>query len=536
MKAPTALVSAVKTELSNSSYRKLSAKSGVSVATLKRVANGRTVSQGTVDRLRALGKARTSEDYPRKDLTVREPRRKTPSVAWPLSEVRAARDAQLRGNFRISSKLADAILLDDAIHVAYQNRVAPLNALPVRLMSSGGARGDRAKKLAQKHITTPRAVLTGIGGTIAMHNVAFGHITQETNDEGTLVSMRLEEWPIEHVRWDCTDWTYKTYVDGGVEVPIIHGDGEWIVFNRDAVDPFKKAALCPAALIFSAHLDAVRSWSAAANAHGQAKILGKLQEGVPTQDENGNLTPDADYLLGMLTDMVSGDIGAGLLPANTEAEFLTNGSSAWQVFSELAQNREKAAARVFLGTDGALGSQGGAPGVDVAELFGVATTKTQGDVALVQDGLHSGLYVPFTAINLGDSRYAPRLEFEMPDVDADQRVQQRADARDAMFDAIKAYKENGLELNQEVVDEIAKDYNLPAPKLAGLSNQVSIALAPTDVAKVVRVREARASQGLAPFGDERDDLTIAQLEAQSEAESEAEGGISNDAPARPDSA
>ena len=40
-----------------------------------------------------------------------------------------------------------------------------------------------------------------------------------------------------------------------------------------------------------------------------------------------------------------------------------------------------------------------------------------------------------------------------------------------------------------------------------------IALAPTDIAKVVTVGEARGSQGLAPFGDDRDAKTITELDA-----------------------
>lgn len=46
-------------------------------------------------------------------------------------------------------------------------------------------------------------------------------------------------------------------------------------------------------------------------------------------------------------------------------------------------------------------------------------------------------------------------------------------------------------------------------------------LAPTDVAKIMLVREARQSQGLPPLGDDRDDLTISQLEERLKAEAEA---------------
>ena len=49
-----------------------------------------------------------------------------------------------------------------------------------------------------------------------------------------------------------------------------------------------------------------------------------------------------------------------------------------------------------------------------------------------------------------------------------------------------------------------------------------IDLAPTDIAKVIRASEARASQGLPPFGDERDDKTITELGEGATAEAESE--------------
>lgn len=52
--------------------------------------------------------------------------------------------------------------------------------------------------------------------------------------------------------------------------------------------------------------------------------------------------------------------------------------------------------------------------------------------------------------------------------------------------------------------------------LAGLGD-TKITLAPTDVARVITVNEARASQGLGPIGDERGEMTIEQLAATLEA-------------------
>ncbi len=60
------------------------------------------------------------------------------------------------------------------------------------------------------------------------------------------------------------------------------------------------------------------------------------------------------------------------------------------------------------------------------------------------------------------------------------------------------------------------------PLPAESANVPKLDLAPTDIAKVVRVDEARAGQGLSPIGDERGKLTISELEAQAQASAASE--------------
>ena len=80
-------------------------------------------------------------------------------------------------------------------------------------------------------------------------------------------------------------------------------------------------------------------------------------------------------------------------------------------------------------------------------------------------------------------------------------------------------KEAGLEVTQETIDALVSVLGVAVPcTLASVETKVvPLALAPTDLAKVVKVREARASQGLPAFGDERDDLTITELDERAKA-------------------
>jgi hypothetical protein len=171
-----------------------------------------------------------------------------------------------------------------------------------------------------------------------------------------------------------------------------------------------------------------------------------------------------------------------------------------------------------------LGSVGGAPGVDVAALFGVATTIIQGDFEAIEQALNSGAYAPWTAINYGTSRYAPSFRYEMPDPDAAKKAEEQQAKREQMFTTLEKMEERGMIVDQAVVDQLAADIGLKSvPKLATTEGKkIPLQLAPADVARVVRVREARISQGLPPLGDERDELFVSELEAQAEADAKAQ--------------
>lgn len=492
---------------------------GVHHSALKRVAAGRAVSLQTLSAINA--KLKTEDDF--KVTAISTPKAsKKPTLAWPLDAIRAARDAQLAGQFGRAAALGIAMRLDDAIFVAHYNRTAPIGSLNITIEAAPTTRGANVAKKARDLINVPRPVLLSLVSTLVIHGVAFGQVIRETLDDGVSIAMTVREWPIEFVKWDDKQQAYVTQVEDGEDVVIEHGNGEWIVFAKQDTMPHQnEACILPGALIFASHIDAVRSWNAASVSHGQAKLIGELPEGVPLQADGGGLSPEAASFLEMLTDVVSGESGAGIRPAGSKTDFVANGSSAWQVFSELLLNREKAAARVWLGTDGILGSVGGAPGVDIQTLFGVATTKMQGDVDALERGLFEGLFIPWTALHYGDARFAPRLRFEVPDADMAQRNEQKRAARAAFFEALRDLKANGLVVDQETIDDLAADYGVNPPMLSEAVVTTSIVLAPTDVAKVVRVSEARASQGLPPFGDERDNMTLTELDESIKAASAA---------------
>lgn len=440
-------------------YRQLSKRYGVSHTA---VARAITLAERVKDRVR------TSDEFAKVASSVRPPRSTGDVHAWSLETIRSARNEQQAGKFALPVKLASAMRTNGELYVAYHTRTAPVGALGAHLKPGNGTRGKALQSKATKSVIIPRGVLLGIAGTRANHGIAIGHVVRESNAEGTLVDMRLEEWPLEFVRWDASREMLMTRTDGTPDVPIIHGDGEWIVFKKYDLEPWKQdACVLPGGLLWAALAGAIKDWNLASTSHGQAKMIAQLPEGFVLQNADGTLTADAAALLALLQGLVSGENGAGIVPNGTIVDFVANNSNNWQVFDKLVENREKIATRIYLGTDAILGSQGGAPGVDIAALFRVASTIVQGDLDVLCDAINIGMLQPWAAINDGDSRNAPTLEFRMPDPDAAAVAAERDAKEKAFIEAVKQRREAGFEITQAVVDELAKAYGVhPAPRLA----------------------------------------------------------------------
>ena len=458
---PQAIVDRIRGAVETRGLRKTARESGLSPSQISAVLKGGNATDSTIAALaRVAPRTKTARDVA-PELTARAPRSRPGSYSWTLESIRAARDDQQAGHFEMPVKLAKAMRTDDALFTAYQNRIAPISSVAAGFQARGGARGEAVKRRAQAGVIVPRAVIAGINGTLANHGIAIGRITRGLDAAGARVTMRLTEWPLEHVRWNDSTEVLETRTREGVTIPITHGDGNWIAFKKFEDEPWtQQAAILPGSLIWAGHAEGLSSWAAASYAHGLAKILGILGEGNELTDNDGNLTPTAANFLAMMRDLASGDSVAGIAPPGSTVDFLSNGSNAWQVFAELILDRNKAAARVYQGTDAALGSVGGAPGVDISALFGVASTIVQGDVTAIEDGIFTGLIEPWCALNEGTSLYAPRFVIELPDPDAEAKRKASHDGVIRVAEAIKVLRESGIEVTAETLAALRALYGV----------------------------------------------------------------------------
>lgn len=396
--------------------------------------------------------------------SLKPPQRLLSTGGWTLARIRSVRDQQQRGCFAEPVRLAEAFRTDDALFTAYQARVATQSAISLTWQPSAESANARkskaALKRAQASIRTPQHVRQSILGTMANHGLAIGYVEQAVTDtpNGPTVSFTLTEWPLEFVRYNMSDGSLETRTrDNGAAIKIIHGDGRWVVFAKFGVLPWTQdACLLPAALLWAAHAEGLADWAGASAAHGQPRVIGELPEGIPLGDGTGGLSQDASKFLELITDLINGEAAAGIRPFGAKTDWIANTSTAWQVFTELINNREGAAAKIYLGTDAILGARGGAPGVDVAALFGIATTRIQGDLEALERGFSEGLILPWCALHGIAPDDAPRLVYELPDVDKDKRSEQEGAAITRLADAVDAMKRAGLVVDQEVIDALTR--------------------------------------------------------------------------------
>jgi len=438
---------------------------------------------------------RDAREFDSSDLQalVRSPMTPPAAYSWSIADIVAARDAQMAGRFRLAARLAESFGTDGSLFTARGVRLAPVQSLDVDIKAGRGPRSDKIADEADalfgvSGASISRETETSIRSALVDHGVAFGKISWTVRPDGSRVDPILSAWPIEFVWWDAargyfytqvrmlseetdptpeTPYSMPTQIGSGYAIrAIVHGDGQWVVFQKSEVLPFRAdAALLPAALVWARIAFALRDWSKGASTHGNAKVVGELPADTPLTDSDGAMTSEAAAFLNLVQAIASQESPVGIKPAGSKIEYMVNTSHAWEVWKELVSLSQSDAARIYLGTDGVLGAQGGAPGVDVQALFGVAVAKIQGDLACIERGIQTGLISPWCALNFGDDKQSPTRRYVFPDPDAAQVRADFATRNAAFLSDVKGYREGGFVLTQTLVDTIAKAHGVPSPLL-----------------------------------------------------------------------
>lgn len=446
---------------------------------------------------------------------VFEPAPKLGVWSWDLERIRAARSEHCRGKFSLSAHLADAMLDDGAIYATLAQRISPAVGLPLDVLGSSyyGGRGlaetarAEAVELFARGSALPPGTIADTVQTLAMMGPFVGQNHWTTRADGSRVDVSMRPWPMHAIEWDETALRYAALTRDG-RVPIEPNDGKWVVIAPHESHPWRHGAVRPLGLAWADRSYGVRDRSMLSETQGQPHMLGTLPDGWTYDSAEGRAF--IEQMKGLLRAR------SGMAkPFGSTVEYLEISGAIFQIFENIIKHEESIVAKVLLGQDGTSENSGGNY-VKARLLFNVRNDLVEQDLGAMEAGLNAGVLYPWTVVNFGDGRLAPRLKWRMPDLAEDERREALAKRRIAFNLDLKGYRENGLLVDQALVDALAHDYGIePAPRLVAMADTPAarLDLAPTDMARVVRVDEVRVSQGLPAIGDARGALMLSELDA-----------------------
>lgn len=332
-------------------------------------------------------------------------------------------------------------------------------------------------------------------------------LPKKTRPIGSYDTRVLRTWDPKYLRcqWWDESWFLNT-ADG--EIRIDPNDGEWMLYlPYGEIKPWEYGAWRALTIAFVLQRDALFDRSR------HAEVLAPVRVGTVPQ---GTTQRQRELYMRQIRTMQR--MGAFVLPPGLDYKIVESSGRIADIYDKIIEWANGDYAMITGAITTATGSPGFSKG-DVQERFTRAVLSSLG--SSLASCLHAGGLVPWAIENYGDPN-APRPEFDaVAPEDKLVRAQTIGAAGDALVKLNEGLKTAGKRLTAASVEKFAQTLGFEVEDIpAGQTPVAKLELAPTDIAKVVRASEVRASQGLPAFGDERDDMTIPELDAHAKALSE----------------
>lgn len=417
---------------------------------------------------------------------------------WTRETVRHAVTAQVCGRFSTAVRLARDLMREPAIFAAALNRGAPHRGLKRTIAEPAGTKleGTAASVLAEARATFASPTSTCLSSAllgdafkrVALHATSVEQIRWEQRADGSRMDPFVETWPLEYVEWDEQCRRLMALTTEG-RVPIVHGDGRWIVSAPSVEQPWTMGALVALGELWVELRFGRVARSNNADSHGDDKWIGTLPEGVAMED------PQVEEMLEELLKLYESRRAMCIPHGATVKRDEALGQN-YNIFVNLLEAGLKDAARVLLGQDGTMTNSGGNY-IKSWGLFGVRNDIIESDFATVGGAMSTGLLRPWSLLNFG--RW-DRLEYGwlIPDADEDARRESIAKRREAFWTDLEKARANGAIVDQPYVDEIALAYGVTPPRLANATPSGADIYAYELEMGVFTINEARERKGAPP--------------------------------------
>ncbi len=424
---------------------------------------------------------------------------------WTVSMVRAAlRDHQF-GAFAQSSLLVESVLADDRVHATLGAVSSALFGRPVKHTPARGPGINEAKADA--------ACAAWIDGWDDLaHCGAFDTMLRWRKLQGFSLSEVLWRTDVEpwrpslkffhplylYYRLDLRRYVAITLDGSEVVEP---GAGKWFLHAPfGQYRGWQLGAIRPIAPLWLTRTYALRDWSRFSEVHGLPMMKAMVPVG-GDEHEKERFTTSLTGLGQESVVMVPQGIDA---TQNYDIQLLEAKDRSWEAFRGLIDQCDMSIVLALmhqnLMTEMHEGSNAAA-----RQHANVREEEIRFCERTFMHDLYDQVTRPWAEFNFGDANLAPKSRYDL-DVPEDQTA--RGDILVKIATAVDLLTRSGVKVD---VPTIAAALGLTlSVKESAISKLV---LAPTDIAKVVTVDEARAAQGLPGIGDERGNKTIPEAEA-----------------------
>lgn len=399
-------------------------------------------------------------------------------ASWTKPMIDEARAALARGQFRRPVELWRSAKTDAAIYASALNRIAPMAGLPMDLVAGSpeghasrpGGLGERAMiegrlQFLGGETAAPLEVLADVNEELAAFGLSVCQNVRREREDGSRVDVRLENWPLEYVEH------FERGPDGGRGLyaqsadrswtPIVHGDGQWVVFQAHAQEPWTWGALMALCDVWASRAFARRDRTKNSESQGDSKWIGTLPQGIATS------SPEGVAMLKQLLALYQRR-RAMLKPYGSEVERNEAMSQNWQIFKEIIESDNTDAAKILLGQD-VSNTANTSQRLSSAQIFGIRNDLVERDLNTMARAINTGTIRPWQAWNFGRVDLVDGLAWQFPDFDQDTRRESLAKRYDALVANVKGLREAGINVTQDLLTGLCADYGLRPLNLADLA-------------------------------------------------------------------
>lgn len=428
---------------------------------------------------------------------------------WDIPRIREARDAQARGEFYTSAQLCDQVITDPNVLSALTQRVSPAVAVEPQITGEESPMMPAARwYFPEKRIDAvvdPGVYSTAkrawVHANLALAGVCFMQALWKPREDGSLIDGSLEPWPLAATWYDRTRKKYYAITTQG-DVPIVHGDGKWVVIDPWGYESHTMGAIRAIALTYGSSGYARIDRAGSSRATGQPSIWGELPEGIKIDSDEGKAFAKA------LQTVLRGRAW-GVRPHGAKTELVQITGQTATIFGEILKSDKSEVYAALCGQDGTASDKGGTYTKAVI-LEGVLYSIVERCVNAESSAIGTGFLRPWTHINGFDTKKAPALRYPLPDPEEDARVEALLKRYITACDSLKAMRAVGLDVTQDVVNRIAREAKLDLGRLT--PNMVREMLVGDMTSGTVTINQRRTYIGLPP--EPWGDMTALERELQ----------------------